>query len=788
MLGQDQQFTLILQTLQQLKDVYGDSVDKIVQGNAQPLNALIGTPNGWKRMGNIHVGDKILTPYGNITTVTGVHPKGIRPVYRVTLGDGSTVEACNQHLWQIERYKTTDKYGGVDNNGKKVYVRPENGCACELITEIIDTDELKRSVDKGRLINLPKIKPVAYNTQDLPIHPYVLGAILGNANTNEKGHVMIAINDNDHEIIDRIRSYGYELTRSNNKSNDKTPVYYIKGIAKILRNLNLAGHRAWEKFIPEIYLYSDISQRILLLQGIMDTDGTISKSGKMEFTSSSKEFAENVQSLIRSLGGRAGLNIKHNVMYTSFKQKIKKKARSAYRVQNIRLFDINPFLLSRKADRWVKRTDNSGNRVVSVEFVRYDEVQCIRVADDRHLYITDDYIPTHNTSNIVFLKSTDDSMIETLSKMSGVTHKSFTDSKTITCDIQKIMMRNEGKTSYTMTTRELPVISYNDMAFISERNGIVFRAGDSPVWSRNETVLPMSWRLFKNTIKQPGKEYSLQTIPTLSSALDFDIRQNQPDFIKMLDKRMAQACKAKKAKEMFQTGYNYTEAELAKLDIDAQSDEIMSLIQSIINNNFSQGYDEGLEDEEYVDIDEWNDDMLDYSYDVNETESYGMFGQSDIVNNNDVIQETAKCQAVQAEYERKRYANGSISRAMLVRKDGFVKAHAFDKDFSEIFANHMGEIFNDTVCFKEIDGNLCGKDGKVYITKVDNSAMIAKMNAAAKNDETNVYAEDEINSDRLNEFATYIITDAFYQFLASLDAWDFANGVFETEMARRMNE
>ena len=158
-----------------------------------------------------------------------------------------------------------------------------------------------------------------------------------------------------------------------------------------------------------------------------------------------------------------------------------------------------------------------------------------------------DKIVQGNTSNIVFLKSTDDAMLETLEKMSGKTHKSFTDSKTITRDMQKLMMQNEGKASYTMTTREVPVISYNDMAFISERNSIIFRAGDSPVWNRNETILPMSWRLFKNTITQPGKDYSLQTIPTLSSALEFDIRQNQPDFIKMLDKRIAQACKAAEA-------------------------------------------------------------------------------------------------------------------------------------------------------------------------------------------------------------------------------------------------
>ena len=103
------------------------------------------------------------------------------------------------------------------------------------------------------------------------------------------------------------------------------------------------------------------------------------------------------------------------------------------------------------------------------------------------------------------------------------------------------MTQNEGKASYTMTTKEEPVIAYNDMAFISERNSIVFRAGDSPIWNRNETILPMSWRLFKNTIIHPGKDYSLQTIPTLSTAMDFDVRKNQPNFLRCLRKRMEQA-------------------------------------------------------------------------------------------------------------------------------------------------------------------------------------------------------------------------------------------------------
>lgn len=403
-----------------------------------------------------------------------------------------------------------------------------------------------------------------------------------------------------------------------------------------------------------------------------------------------------------------------------------------------------------------------------------------------------DKIVQGNTSNIVFLKSTDDAMIDTLQKMSGVTHKSFTDSKTITRDMQKLMMQNEGKASYTMTTKEVPVISYNDMAFISERNSIIFRAGDSPVWNRNETILPMSWRLFKTTITQPGKNYSLQTIPTLSSALDFDIRQNQPDFIKMLDKRMAQACKAAEAMEMYKTAYNYTDTELAKLDIDAYSDEIMDLIIAMLND--SVGKSAATDDEEdvfgddVVLIDDWDDDMFEggYTDEIDEVNSYGAIDESNIENNDDVQQEAAKRQAARSEFERKIYANGYLSKSDLIRPDGSVKTHSFDRDFSEIFANQMGVMLGDRNFFNDIDGNLYGLDGKPYIIRNDNSAMLARMNEAAEDEESNVYAENSVSEQDLNEFNTYAITDAFYQFLASLDTWSFANGRFNDEMARRM--
>lgn len=86
-----------------------------------------------------------------------------------------------------------------------------------------------------------------------------------------------------------------------------------------------------------------------------------------------------------------------------------------------------------------------------------------------------DKIIQGNVENIIFLKSTDDSMIDTLVKMSGTTHESRIDQKTITKDNERLLNQNEGRISYTMQTKRRPVIQFNDFMFIKERNSIVLK-------------------------------------------------------------------------------------------------------------------------------------------------------------------------------------------------------------------------------------------------------------------------------------------------------------------------
>lgn len=774
-LGQEQQFTIILQTLQQLRDVYGESVDKIVQGNAQPMNALIATPEGWEKMGNMVVGDRVLTPFGTTTEVTGVYPKGLRPVYRVTLRDGSTTEACDEHLWSIDRWKSSITYlGGKDEAGKRRYVGGADGKTMERITEIVGTEDLKSRVDKGRQIDLPRIAPVVYPEADLSVDPYVLGAILGDGHVQSNGVVKFTCADPG--TIEEIHRRGYVVVDDTVRGERKDGTgYRINGVNARMRDLAIAGKRSWEKSIPEQYLFGSVEQRIDLVRGLMDTDGTISDSGEMEFTSTSHELAEGVQTLIRSLGGRVAINVKDKVMYTSPNQVEPKQARPAHRVQNIRLPEINPFLLARKAERWRDRT-RGFNRVVSVEYVRDDLVQCLRVADERHLYLTDDFIPTHNTSNIVYLKSTDDQMLETLEKMSGKTHRSYRNSKQVTQNMDKVIGgKTDGAVSYTTSTEQEALIGYNDMYFITPNNSIVFRAGDAPVWNRNETILPMAHRLLRNTITHGGRsEYTLQTIPTLSTAADFNVRSNQPDFVKMLNKRIRQAVRAGDAKKRYQEAYGFSDVEIERLDPDIYSDEVMEIITMMIA------------------AEEGKDPNAASSIDPEDLSASMIFDEEAFIKDTELAAEVHDLLADEKERTRPIFAEKTVSRDQLVHRNGTAKLKTLDAQLTEAYKSAMVDMQRDHEHFSVGgDGELRSADGsKTYISPLRSGRYAdaaRQINGDIEDEEARVFAEQDITEEDLQSLMSVKIHSAFYQFLASLDTWEhLADGQFDRAMAIEM--
>ena len=297
------------------------------------------------------------------------------------------------------------------------------------------------------------------------------------------------------------------------------------------------------------------------------------------------------------------------------------------------------------------------------------------------------------------------------------------------------------------------------------RNSIIFRAGDSPIWNRNETILPMSWRLLQNTIKQPGKDYTFQTVPTLSSAKDFDIRKNQPDFGKMLDKRMKQAVAAESARDAYMSIYDYSDYDIEKLDPDLYAAEIME----VINTSMQEIVGGSANMDDYSQYLEGDDESF-----MNKAED-----------NPDQAKATADAAARYGDITKPRYANGMMSREDFVSMSG-VANHSYDKEIIECYLEVKGDMWQDPDYFTQRGSSLYGVDGSPYVLSVSNSSDLEKLNNASKDAKTKVYGDEELNEKELSKFGSYEVTDAFLRFLAEQETWKFAKGRFDSVMSRIM--
>jgi len=357
---------------------------------AQPLDAKIATPQGWKLMGNLQINDLVSDPDGGIASVEDVYPQGKKAIYRVTTKSGAATECSEDHLWFVQTVHDRERHTGKWST---------------LPLKTLLTTGLKRG-QKYRY-HLPIPEPIEFVRQPNLIPPYTVGVLLGDGDIVSGG---VTFGVNDAGIADRVGNEcidGIEL-RKHGKGNGwglTTTQPHIKDAhgynaggnnryLNALRVMGLYGCYSHQKFIPTTYLQSSIQDRIALLQGLMDTDGGCSKQGQSYFASSSKRLAEDVAELVRSLGGLAFFPKEPSIPKYTHKG-IKRSGLPSWRLTIQTNF--NPFSLPRKADRWRSLNSWIANPIVSVEFAGYKECQCIRVSSKRSLYLTDDYIPSHNT-------------------------------------------------------------------------------------------------------------------------------------------------------------------------------------------------------------------------------------------------------------------------------------------------------------------------------------------------------------------------------------------------------
>ena len=357
----------------------GNSFGKVISDDTPVL-----TPKGWVPHGDLRPGDEVYSVDGQPTLVTATFPNQTQEFYRLTFDDGSTVDAGVDHLWTVQgpRQRFVKNY----NEDGKEYPNDQYGSWVTMTTgDIISRWGLKPK-PKNR-VALPAVEPVEFPERRIPVDPYTLGAILGDGSVSKTGHVRLT--SADPELVDALA-----LPTTHRGGYD----YGVLGAATAMRQLGLDGHRAWEKFVPEDYLWNVSHVRLGVLQGLMDTDGTVSPTGAVEFCTTSEQLAHDVVFLVQSLGGKASWRKQRRTSYTHKGEK--KQGRLSYRI-GIRHLPMNPFRLSRKADLWRPHSRTGNKLLVSAEPLGVMTGQCIKVAHESQLYVLKDFIVTHNTEFII---------------------------------------------------------------------------------------------------------------------------------------------------------------------------------------------------------------------------------------------------------------------------------------------------------------------------------------------------------------------------------------------------
>jgi len=247
------------------------------KGLALALNTPIPTPNGWTTMKDIQIGDKVYDRNGRIRYVTWKSEVWQdRPAYEIEINGGKTIVADENHLWFVTSHNDRQK-----NRGERVMTTKELFNWHEK-----DTWESKRGLSLGETPVLDALPC------DLPIDPYILGYWLGDG-TSRQGSIAVHPSDYKNLEYNAIQA-GYK-TSYNGYS-----LAILSGLKTQLRELNLIGN----KHIPAIYLRAHPSQRLALLQGLMDSDGCNSVGHYSIFTNTNNTIVDNAIELIKSLGGR----------------------------------------------------------------------------------------------------------------------------------------------------------------------------------------------------------------------------------------------------------------------------------------------------------------------------------------------------------------------------------------------------------------------------------------------------------------------------------------------------
>lgn len=370
-------------------------VKKRQMASEQPHSEPVLGEYGWTTMGDIKTGDKLWNPDGTLTTILHKSNNGLSDIYEFEFIDGRKTRCGIEHNWEV-----------FDKSAQKIKVLNTR--------QLLETGLQKSSIIvSGKKCNnfryyIKNTEPIKFNqSKSFIIPPYVLGAILGDGSISQSVYLcgkdeeiftrVIKDMGSDYEFSERknmrsILKYKNRFSKDNFDKYDNGK-YGANPLLRELENLNIKVNDKGVKFIPDSYKHASIEDRIALIQGLMDTDGFINSNGNdIHFTNTNKRLVDDFTYIVRSLGIKASICEKKHNRY---------KGGTFYRVRLSGNIKIDIFGLSRKRIRFEKRKEKKSFNlipIISIAKLSYrEESSCIVVDNPNHLYITKDFIVTHNS-------------------------------------------------------------------------------------------------------------------------------------------------------------------------------------------------------------------------------------------------------------------------------------------------------------------------------------------------------------------------------------------------------
>ena len=380
-------------------------------------NEVVATPSGWRKMKDLKVGDYVIGRNGKPTKVIGVYPQGEQELAKITFKDNVEIITDMEHRWTViptgqypEKYPSgqvpeyvisTKDLLSEEKKPMKIPLRNADGSVKSVISRDIETHyKNSRGYSKWKI---PLItNPVEYDVDyELPIDPYVLGYWLGDG-----GHSGLNISIGWYDVEDAYKtlSEAWDGTIDVMIEEDSGNAQFRlkkKGVfgTDILKKAGVFKN----KHIPEVYMTASVEDRISLLHGLIDSDGSISKDGQVDFGNTNKRIVDGVVELVQSLGG-ISWHGKGTYKTYPYHGKLKRTKKASYSVVVNLPPGIQPCRLPRKLNRYnsfesIKKGSQKLTRSIrKVEKLDYKEKTiCIKVDAEDENFVTKGYVVTHNT-------------------------------------------------------------------------------------------------------------------------------------------------------------------------------------------------------------------------------------------------------------------------------------------------------------------------------------------------------------------------------------------------------